>query len=54
MEDGGVNATTEDRLAKLEDRLDAIERIVREAQAKVDAFAKGPGKKFLGMLGLDL
>jgi hypothetical protein len=43
---------TNERLRLLEERLAVLERIVAEAQARFDAFARGPGKKILRTLGI--
>lgn len=45
---------TEERLAAVERRLESVERIVADAQERLAAFAAGPGKKVLGMLGVKL
>ncbi len=58
MEDPVTDA---DRLAELTQRiehlaarLDVVEKIVHDAQAKVEEFAKGPMGKMLGGMGLRL
>lgn len=45
---------TEERLAAIERRLETVEKIVADAQAKLAAFAAGPGKKVLAMMGVKL
>lgn len=45
---------TEQRLADLESRMAAVEGIVQDAMDKAAAFAAGPGKKVLAMLGVKL
>jgi len=48
-----VNAT-EERLARLEDRLAKVEAAIERAETLFAAFAAGPGKKVLAMLGVKL
>lgn len=45
---------TEQRLEALEKRVEAVEGILKDAQDKFAAFAAGPGKKVLGMMGVKL
>jgi hypothetical protein len=46
---------TEERLAKLEERLETVERVLADARDKFDAFANSPAaKKLAGMFGVKL
>lgn len=42
----------QERMARIEDRLAALERVIADAQARFEAFAAGPGRKILRMLGI--
>ena len=43
--------TTEERVAKIEERLAVVEDAIAKAEAMFKAFAEGPGKKLLSMFG---
>ena len=43
-----------DRLAALEERMAKLETVVEDAQARLKAFANGPGKKLMKMFGVQL
>jgi hypothetical protein len=45
---------TEERLARLEQRIEAIEKIIADTQARMAAFAAGPGRRILAALGVRL
>lgn len=47
-------STTDERLSKLEQRVEKVEQLVETWKAKAEAFAAGPGKKLLDMLGIRL
>jgi hypothetical protein len=47
--------TTEERLSKLETRVQIVEELVQTAQAKLEAFAASPAaKKIASMFGVQL
>jgi hypothetical protein len=43
---------TDERLGRIEARLEAVERVIEDAKAKFDVFARGPGRKMLTVLGV--